>query len=310
MSVKTTEKQVVAMAVVGFWSLRLAAHILARRRARGDEAWKMDDLVETVGPRFARVAALPVAFWGKSLFGFMGCLSLYKLLASDFFLVHPVFMAGMLIQLLGVVMETAADEQLEEFLSRAGAGPSRRVMDQHLWAWVRHPNYLGELLFWVGLWIAAGCEVGPSAAGPVMVAVMLWTVSVPRLEEHLSSSAKAAQYADYCLRVPCALLPLPFALARSLSRPATLRVPVSAGEVGSGSGDGEDDDDDDADDDDDEDDEVESSGDEDTNGDADDDEDEDEENDEDGDGDDEQEELDEDDATRPKPRRPFSSRQQ
>ena len=52
---------------------------------------------------------------------------------------------------LGVPAETlgqSADSQLRAFRRKAGHG---QVCDTGLWSLSRHPNYLGEWLFWLGL---------------------------------------------------------------------------------------------------------------------------------------------------------------
>ena len=50
-----------------------------------------------------------------------------------------------------VFLEHLADEQMREFRSR----PENRgkTMNRSLWKYSRHPNYLGEVLFWWGLYL-------------------------------------------------------------------------------------------------------------------------------------------------------------
>ena len=57
--------------------------------------------------------------------------------------------AGMLISAGGIVLETAADRQK----SRYKTAHPRSFCSAGLYRWVRCPNYLGEILFWVGSWV-------------------------------------------------------------------------------------------------------------------------------------------------------------
>ena len=45
-------------------------------------------------------------------------------------------------------LELVADLQLRRFVRASEPG---QVMDRGLWAWSRHPNYVGELGFWVAV---------------------------------------------------------------------------------------------------------------------------------------------------------------
>ena len=52
-------------------------------------------------------------------------------------------------------------------------------------AWARHPNYFGEWLFWLGLWLAGGAEslgVGWSALGPLTMTALFLGVSIGLME--------------------------------------------------------------------------------------------------------------------------------
>ena len=49
-------------------------------------------------------------------------------------------------------METVADQQKLHFKNdSANAGT---WCDTGLWAWSRHPNYVGEITLWIGVWLA------------------------------------------------------------------------------------------------------------------------------------------------------------
>lgn len=82
------------------------------------------------------------------------------------------------------------DEQLKLFvLVQAKSGSSLGVMRTGLWRYSRHPNYFGETLYWVGLYMIA---VGSSpknwvwlSVGPVAMVLLFTLISIPLMERRL-----------------------------------------------------------------------------------------------------------------------------
>ena len=76
-------------------------------------------------------------------------------------------------------------------------------IDSGLWSVVRHPNYLGEILLWAGLFISASSTFKPmdyiSIISPVFVALLLTKVSgIPILEKQNMRRWKTNQgFLDY-----------------------------------------------------------------------------------------------------------------
>ncbi|HZO14993.1 MAG TPA: DUF1295 domain-containing protein, partial [Polyangiaceae bacterium] len=82
-----------------------------------------------------------------------------------------------------------------------------RILDTGLWAWSRHPNYLGEVLFWWGLFffaIATDRSAWWTIAGPLAITGMFVFVSIPLIEKRMLH--KRPHYAAHQARVP-SLLP-------------------------------------------------------------------------------------------------------
>ena len=52
-----------------------------------------------------------------------------------------------------MIIETIADEQMREF--RKNKLNKGKTMNKGLWRLSRHPNYFGEVMFWVGLYLMA-----------------------------------------------------------------------------------------------------------------------------------------------------------
>jgi steroid 5-alpha reductase family enzyme len=106
-----------------------------------------------------------------------------------------------------VLLEAAADLQLRRFL-RGRRDPSA-VLDAGVWARCRHPNYLGEVLFWWGLWLS-GVAAAPgwawTAVGPLAITLLFVRVSVPWMDRRM-----AARHPAYLerLRTTPALVPWP-----------------------------------------------------------------------------------------------------
>jgi steroid 5-alpha reductase family enzyme len=117
-----------------------------------------------------------------------------------------------------IVLAFVADEQLRRFRRRpenAGA-----AIDTGLWRFSRHPNYLGEILFWWGLycfapaagrWPASADLPGSeypwwSGIGALAITLLFVFVSIPWMERR--ALATRAGYAEYRRTTPM-LLPLP-----------------------------------------------------------------------------------------------------
>ena len=107
-----------------------------------------------------------------------------------------VHWAGILIALLGMLIETIADVQLSKFkLDQRNIG---KVMDKGLWYYSRHPNYFGDSLFWWGITIycfAFSYNLFIFIAPIIMTYLLLKVSGVTMLENRLSK--KKDGYKEY-----------------------------------------------------------------------------------------------------------------
>jgi steroid 5-alpha reductase family enzyme len=108
--------------------------------------------------------------------------------------------AGIAVMLAGAAVEAIADRQKTVYQERED-DDKPAVLDTGLWAWSRHPNYLGDSVVWDGAWLAAAA----SAPGA-------WTLPAPALMSYLLIVATGAKrterrmqerpgYRDYQRRV-------------------------------------------------------------------------------------------------------------
>lgn len=87
----------------------------------------------------------------------------------------------------GFFIEALADHQKSNF--RANPENAGRFISSGLWSIVRHPNYLGEIVLWSGLGLAAlpslrGLERWSTLLSPVFITLLLTSVSgIPMLEK-------------------------------------------------------------------------------------------------------------------------------
>jgi steroid 5-alpha reductase family enzyme len=183
----------IAWAIVLYWAIRLTANWARGWTGLGHEDWRYVDLRAQTG-----IFYQPVNFLGIHLFPtllvFCGCLPFWAMGESD----RPLsWIDGVatLVGLAAVTLEWRADEELRAF--RRTAGESGRVLDSGVWAWCRHPNYLGEIAFWGSIALfgyAAGGEAWVFAGFGLMIALFVG-VSIPMLEKR-QLKAKSA-YARY-----------------------------------------------------------------------------------------------------------------
>ena len=97
--------------------------------------------------------------------------------------VMPILLLGFLISLLATVIQLIADEQMRKFKLTSKPG---EYINNGLWKFSRHPNYFGEITFWMGLWIMqmSVCpEIWWTAIGFVAMLCMFLLASIPMMEK-------------------------------------------------------------------------------------------------------------------------------
>jgi steroid 5-alpha reductase family enzyme len=193
-----------ALLVVLFaWGVRLTVNWAVGWPHMHHEDWRYTMLYERAPlPRWA-VQLLAVEGF-PTLVIFLGCIPMWPALTRGDGSLGPVGWLAAGVGLLATGLELAADEQRR---AHAAARPGT-LMDVGLWRWCRHPNYLGEILLWVSLWLfsvdAAPTTWWWTAIGPVSMIAMFVGACIPMMDTRSAERRKG--WAEYASRTP-ALLP-------------------------------------------------------------------------------------------------------
>ena len=193
----------ILLAVIWLWSLRLTANWYGTYRGLGREDWRY---------AMYRRKYPPVLFQLISFFGlhFVPTVVVYAGLVSALYAVQrtrfaPFSTLGLLVMLWAVWLEYVSDRAIHRFL-REHAG-EHRTCDVSVWRYSRHPNYLGEMSFWTGLYLYfLGCCPGIwyRGLGFLTIIALFLTVSIPMMEAH--NAERRVDYAAYQARTSKLLL--------------------------------------------------------------------------------------------------------
>ncbi|MEA2370762.1 MAG: hypothetical protein QOH12_1156 [Solirubrobacteraceae bacterium] len=180
------------------WGVRLAVHIGRRNRGQEEDS-RYARLRDRDGNRFWLTSLYRVYLVQAVL---MWVLSLPLQVGS----VHGsgnelglLDLAGVAVWAVGFAFEAIGDLQLARF--RADPTNYRRVMDQGLWRYTRHPNYFGDVVAWWGIGIVALGAGGAwwALIGPALDTLVLTRGTGKQLLEQTIGQRRPA-YADYVSR--------------------------------------------------------------------------------------------------------------
>ena len=190
-----TPRALLVLSLVGFWSMRLAAH-LALRNWNAPEDHRYQAIRARNQPGF-QWKSLYLVFALQAVLAFIVSLPLQAAIASPAPL-NPVDALGVALAVTGILVEALADWQLAAF--RNDASNRGKVLDRGLWRYSRHPNYFGEFCVWWGFFfMALGTGAWWSIASPLLMSLLLLRVSgVTLLEKDIGQRRPA--YAAYVAR--------------------------------------------------------------------------------------------------------------
>lgn len=197
----------VIVAFVSVWGLRLSIRLLKRNYGKPEDfryaQWRKEWGDHVVLIAFFRV------FMVQGIINFIvgsGAYALIKYNEFSFGLNHQVLVyAGLLIAISGLFFEVVGDEQLRKHIAKG----TRSLLQTGLWSITRHPNYFGEILIWVGIYISAITllftnSVSPIyyialSLSPIIMSTVLLKVSTPLLEKNME---KYDAWDEYTKKVP------------------------------------------------------------------------------------------------------------
>lgn len=178
---------VLYIAVFSFWGIRLTLNWIIGWRGMHQQDWRYTMLHEQnkrLWPltNFFGINMMP------TLIVFINMLpAYYSAQSSDSLSVLSV--AGALVCLLATLLQIVSDRQMRRFrLNPDNAGMN---MESGLWKYSRHPNYLGEVAFWWGVYIimlGQRPDMWWAVYAPVLMTLLFVFISIPMMEKHLVST--------------------------------------------------------------------------------------------------------------------------
>ncbi|MDP3967804.1 MAG: DUF1295 domain-containing protein [Nocardioides sp.] len=195
-----------AAVVVALWAVRLTANWVYGFPGLHHEDWRYPMLRENAG-RFAVIVDFVAIHLIPTLQVFLATVPVYVVVTRGGEPVGWLDVVAFVVGVGAVALQLVSDGQMHRFVRVRQPG---QAMDRGLWAWSRHPNYFGEISFWVSLALF-GIAASPGdwwwvPLGAVAMIAMFHFVSIPWMEER--SLARRPAYQDVVERVP-RLVPRP-----------------------------------------------------------------------------------------------------
>lgn len=191
--------------VVTVWGIRLTGNWVRGWPGMRHEDWRYTDFRRKTGKWYPFVD-----FFGIHLFPtvqvFLGMLPVWAGAAQPGRPFGALDVVGVVVALGGTAIEGISDHQLHDFLKRRKPG---QIMNEGLWKHSRHPNYLGQIIFWWGLWffaLAADPSLWWTGIGALAIHVMFLVVSVPLLDTR--SIERRPGFEEHCKKTRM-FLPFP-----------------------------------------------------------------------------------------------------
>ena len=198
-------RHLVVLGLVSLYGARLTLNWARGWAGLKHEDWRYVDVRRRTG-RVYWLASLFALHLMPSVMTLLGVLPLEAALVSGTTPFGALDVLAALVTLGAIGVEHLADEQLRAF--RRARTSEEQICAVGLWAWSRHPNYFGELAFWLGLLLFGLAAGGPWWTGVGFVAMvgLFLGVSIPLMERR--ARANKPGWKEHCARVSM-LLPRP-----------------------------------------------------------------------------------------------------
>lgn len=184
--------QILFLVVFNVWSIRLTANWITVFTDFSYEDWRYKKFRDETPKIFWPLVNFFGIHYMPTLVVFLGMLPLFRIAEGDIGILSVI---GILVMLWGIGLEFFADRQMHGFLN---SNPKGEVLRVGLWKYSRHPNYLGEISFWLGAYLSMlpySFDYWYYGCGFLSIALLFNIVSIPLMEKRQLS--RRPQYSDY-----------------------------------------------------------------------------------------------------------------
>ncbi len=169
----------VIVSCVAIWAIRLGSFLFMRIHKAGEDRRFRE--IKTNFTRFFMTWTLQGMWVSMCLLCVLTALSSYSGI-----IMNNVFYIGLLIFVIGFIIEVIADHQKTVF--RKDINNKDKFISTGLWSYSRHPNYFGEILLWFGVAIMSFSSLQDlqylTLISPIFVYVLLVYISGIRILEN------------------------------------------------------------------------------------------------------------------------------
>jgi steroid 5-alpha reductase family enzyme/predicted DCC family thiol-disulfide oxidoreductase YuxK len=177
--------------MVTFWALRLSAHIFWRNRNRKED-FRYEAMKKAWGPHI-KLRLFAQVFLLQGIILYIVALPILWINTHPELVTLDALILAIPFWLTGFLIETVSDLQLYHF--QQNPANQGKLLTTGLWGFVRHPNYLGEILQWWVFWALSAKAL--LVISPLLISFLIIKVSgIAPLEKKMQSHPDFPAYAS------------------------------------------------------------------------------------------------------------------
>lgn len=169
------------LAIILLWGIRLTYNWIRGWKGLTHEDWRYVQLREQNPKSYQLINLFGIHFF-PTLIVLVSLLPFYFAITKTSS-VTALHITGLVISFTGFLLQLISDEQLHAWRKKE---KHDTCINSGLWKFSRHPNYLGEIVFWWGGWFLAmgtNPEYYWTGLGPLALTGMFIFISIPMIEK-------------------------------------------------------------------------------------------------------------------------------
>lgn len=167
-----------------FWAIRLTYNFIKGFNDISYIDWRYKKIKETTKRFYQIVSLLGIHLVPTLVVFFASIPSFYYVIFNNGF--SFINLIGIAIMILGTLLELLSDKNIHEFKKIRKS--NKEIINIGLWKYSRHPNYLGEILFWYGValtHILSNTTHYYIILGAILNTLLFLFISIPLAENNL-----------------------------------------------------------------------------------------------------------------------------